>query len=254
MYRMFLFALCSVLVVSCLMGCVSKGVPGDEPDLIGEAAAEGAESSAPASPPPRPALSVSTTRTVTPQSIDGVQPAPAAEQPESSDNQMAATETGVTFYRLKVGDPVVINLRGIYPRDEVVEDIVDEEGNITIPLIGDIPAIGKSTSQLESEVRRLYIDGGYYRTITVSAVVPQRTYFIRGEIRGPGRFPIVSGVTLMQAIAAAGGYTEFANQRSVKLIRGGTTTTINMRDIDRNPERDIRLESGDIIVVDRSIL
>ncbi len=174
--------------------------------------------------------------------------------PEVVSVDPSVSGTGVTFYRFKSGDPVVIHLRGIYPKDEAVEDIIDEDGNLTIPLIGDIPAAGKSTSQLESDISRLYIDGGYYRTITVNVVMPSPFYFIRGEIRSPGRFPVVSGVTILQAIAAAGGYTEFAKQSSVQLIRGKTTTTINIRDIERNPERDIRLESGDVIVVGRSIL
>ena len=200
---------------------------------------------------PAPGLSLSMTRTVPTQDVQvvvAVVPDDPLELPTVS------AETGVTFYRLKVGDPVVVNLRGIYPRDEAVEDIVDEDGNVTLPLLGDVLASGKSTSQLESDIRRLYIDGGYYRTITVSVVMPSRTYFIRGEVRNPGRFPIMGSVTLMQAIAAAGGYNEFANPRNVKLIRAGTTTTINMRTVERNPDRDIRLESGDVIVVERSIL
>lgn len=178
----------------------------------------------------------------------------AAAVPEVEVSQPLTSDSGVTFYRFKSGDPVVVHLRGIYPKDEAVEDIIDEDGNITIPLVGDIPAVGKSTSQLEADITRHYIEGGFYRSITVNVVMPSPFYFIRGEIRSPGRFPVVSGVTILQAIAAAGGYTEFANQRSVQLIRGKTTSTINMRDIERNPERDIRLESGDVIVVSRSIL
>jgi polysaccharide biosynthesis/export protein VpsN len=196
----------------------------------------------------RPSLSMSASRTVPREDASISQTAEPKAQP------VASAETGITFYRFKSGDPVVIQLRGIYPKDESVEDIIDEDGNVTIPLIGDILAAGKSTSQLEAEIARLYIDGGYYRTITVTVVMPSPFYFIRGEIRLPGRYPVVSGVTILQAIAAGGGYTEFANPKSVKLIRGKTTTTLNMRDIERNPEKDVRLESGDVIVVDRSIL
>lgn len=196
----------------------------------------------------RPALSMSASRTVPEQDAAVTQSLAKNDQP------VASAETGVTFYRFKSGDPVVINLRGIYPKDETVEDIIDEDGNVTIPLIGDILAAGKSTSQLETEITRMYIDGGYYRNVTVTVILPSPFYFIRGEIRLPGRYQVVSGVTLLQAIAAGGGYTEFANPKSVKLIRGKTTTTINMREIERHPERDVRLESGDVIVVDRSIL
>lgn len=245
------------LAVTVLAGCVSRS-----PEASGDAAL--VEPSAPA----RPSLAMSMTRAGSdgtgaaattpvvppPPSAAAAAPAPVVTVVDPVSQPLASTETGVTFYRFKSGDPVVIHLRGIYPKDEAVEDIIDEDGNVTIPLIGDIPAAGKSTSQLEADITRLYIEGGYYRSITVNVVMPSPFYFIRGEIRSPGRFPVVSGVTILQAIAAAGGYTEFANQRNVQLIRGKTTTTINMRDIERNPERDIRLESGDVIVVNRSIL
>jgi len=226
-----------VLAGLSVTGCATSG-----PVAVPGAAASGSDA------PSKPSLSMSMTRTVPLEDVAVVQPGDPLEMP------LASMETGITFYRLKVGDPVVIHLRGIYPRDESVEDIVDEDGNVTIPLIGDVLAVGKSTSQLESDLRRMYIDGGYYRTITVSVVMPSRTYFIQGEIKNPGRFPVISGVTIMQAIAAAGGYNEFANPRNIKLIRGGTTTPVNMRTIERNPDQDIRLESGDVIVVPRSML
>lgn len=239
MFRSTLHFLFAVILMAGTAGCASSGRQGE-----GDAGSGSAM--------PLPTLTVSATRTVPQRDIDVAVPEAAAEVVE--EDQLVSVETGVTFYRFQVGDPIVIHLRGIYPKDEAVEDIVDEDGNVTIPLIGDIQAAGKSTSQLEADVTRMYVDGGYYRAITVNVLMPSRTYFIRGEIRNPGRFAIVSGVTIMQAIAAAGGYTEFASQRSIKLIRGGTTTTINMKSIEKNPEKDIRLESGDVIVVERSIL
>lgn len=232
-------AVAAMLVTGCFSRSPSSGIP-EEGEVVA----------------PRPSLSVSMSRGVSgsPAVASDAAPAPAVAPAPERTVQPAASDTGITFYRFKSGDPVVIYLRGIYPKDEAVEDIIDEDGNVTLPLIGDITAAGKSTSQLEADITRLYIDGGYYRTVTVNVVMPSPFYFIRGEVRAPGRFPVVSGVTILQAIAAAGGYTEFANPRKVQLIRGKTTTPVNMRDIERNPERDIRLESGDVIVVDRSIL
>jgi len=240
MARQFLHYL-FVLLLAVATGCTSSSGNADQGVSAGGST-------------PVPSFSVSATRTIPQRDLEVAMPGVGEITDVEVENPLVSVETGVTFYRFQVGDPIVIHLRGIYPKDEVVEDIVDEDGNVTIPLIGDILASGKSTAQLEADITRMYIDGGYYRVITVNVVMPSRTYFIRGEIRNPGRFAIVSGVTIMQAIAAAGGYTEFASQRSIKLIRGGTTTTINMKSIERNPEKDIRLESGDVIVVDRSIL
>jgi len=227
---MFVIAAC---LVSWTAGCASSGSGQNNGDGDGSL---------------RPTLSVSMTRNVPERDV--AEPLPSLED----DMPKVSTETGVSFYRIQVGDPIIINLRGIYPRDEKVEDVVDEDGNVTIPLVGDIQASGKSTSQFESDITRMYIDGGYYRSITVNVVIPSRTYFIRGEVKAPGRYQIVGGITIMQAIAAASGYTEFANQKKVKLIRGDKRIKINMRDIEKDPDKDIRLESGDVIVVDRSIL
>jgi polysaccharide biosynthesis/export protein VpsN len=178
----------------------------------------------------------------------------SSSRPEPARDDSGGQNRGESYsYLLQMGDPVVIHLRGIYPQDQEVEDIIDDNGNVTLPFLGDITAAGKSTSEIEADIRNRYISGGYYRNITISVVMPQRTYFIRGEVRAPGRFPVVGGLTMLQAIAAAGGYTEFANPRKINLIRGGRTITYNMRDIERSPEQDIRLESGDVIVVERSL-
>jgi len=253
MRRKFFTCIGILIVAAALSGCISRSVENTEN-------AESVDPSIPA----KPALSMSMSRVMSDTAIESTEtstspvvmtPITAAPVIEAGQSQQpVASESGVTFYRFKSGDPVVIHLRGIYPKDEAIEDIIDEDGNVTIPLVGDIPAAGKSTSQLEADITKYYIDGGYYRSITVNVVMPSPFYFIRGEIRSPGRFPVVSGVTILQAIAAAGGYTEFANQSTVQLIRGKTTTAINIRDIERNPDRDIRLESGDVIVVKRSIL
>jgi protein involved in polysaccharide export with SLBB domain len=202
-----------------------------------------------------PPLSMSATRGVVEAAPSATADTPPLAEPEQAmATPEAVVETVETYaYRLQVGDPVVIHLRGIYPRDEMIEDIVDDGGNVTLPHLGDIYALGKSTSQIEADIRKRYIDGKIYNTITVNVVMPQRTYFIQGEVRQPGRYQIVGGMTMMQAIAAAGGYTVFASPRKVILSRGGTKREINMRKVQRNPEEDIRLESGDVIVVERSM-
>ena len=237
-----------VPAVACLLisGCVRRSPA--TPDM---------EVDATSSPAAQPTFSLSMARNM------NTQPATSGVSPGADRNGSTASygketvgieERGATYsYLLQKGDPLVIHLRGIYPQDQEVEDIIDDNGNVTLPFLGDILAAGRPTSELESYIRDRYISGGYYRNITVSVVMPQRTYFIRGEVRAPGRFPVVGGLTMLQAIAAAGGYTEFANSKKVNLIRGGRTTTFNMRDIERRPEQDIRLESGDVIVVERSL-
>ena len=193
----------------------------------------------PASVPlPPPTLQVST-NTVAPR-------LPTAKIPDPTVASRAP-------YRLRQGDPVIIYLRGILPRDDQIEEIVDERGYVTLPYIDDVMALGRTSSELEREVQRIYIERQIYRSVTVNVVMPSQSYFVQGEVRQPQRYPLVTGVTVLQAIATAGGYTEFADPKRVNLTRGRDVKIINMRDVERNPQQDISVESGDVIRVPRSI-
>ena len=118
---------------------------------------------------------------------------------------------------MRPGDPIIITLRGIpgYPGGQQnIEGILDENGSINLPFLNFIEAAGKTASELEREILTRYVSEGYYRTLGVNIIIPTQSYFVRGEVRGPGRFPLTGGVTILQALAAAGGYTEFANKKS----------------------------------------
>ncbi len=155
-------------------------------------------------------------------------------------------------YRLRAGDPVVIQLRGI-PREDRFEFHVDAEGFIDLPFIPPIEATGKTASELQRAIHRSYLDEQIYRDVTVNVTIPAQNYFVRGEVRQPGRYPKISGLTALQAIASAGGYTEYANPRRINIIRDGVTTRHNARDMERNPELDVVIEAGDIIIVPRTM-
>ena len=169
----------------------------------------------------------------------------------SYDVSKAKSTKGVV-YRLHPGDHLIVYLRGI-PNEDMVEDVIDENGYITLSYINRILAAGKTPSELEQAIRKAYLDQKIYKDITVNVVVPSQSFFVRGEVRQPGRYPLMSGVTLLQAIAAAGGYTEFAYPRKVKVVRGETTFYVNMHDLEKHPEKDRAVEAGDVIVVPRSI-
>jgi len=154
-------------------------------------------------------------------------------------------------YILKPNDPIIINISG--PIEKQYEDIIDEQGNLNFTYIGEVMAAGKTGTQLEREIERLYLDNKIYKQLSVNIVVPTKFYFIRGNVRGPNRYPLIGRVTLMQAIAAAGGFNEFANPKKIILTRGDTTEEINFNDIQKNPARDRELLSGDSIYVPRSI-
>lgn len=167
---------------------------------------------------------------------------------DSSDDSGAL----VGLYSLQPLDPLFINLLGI-PNERVIETVVDEYGQITLPYIADpVQVSGLSVSELERQIQRIYVDGGIYRSVTVNVQTSAKSYFMEGEVNRPQEYPLNRRITLLQAIAAAGGYTDFADKKDVVITRRGENIKVNAKDIERNPELDISLEAGDRIKVDRT--
>jgi protein involved in polysaccharide export with SLBB domain len=165
-------------------------------------------------------------------------------------NAAVLPSTGGASYRLRSGDTLIIHLRTT--QLEQIESLVDENGDVKLPLIGTVHAAGLTASELENKIQKDYIEKKIYRYLTVHVLVPTRSYFVRGEVRGPGRFSLVGSVTVLQAIATAGGYTDFADLSDVRLTRGDKTVRLNAKEIERSPEKDLEVEAGDVIVVKRT--
>jgi polysaccharide export outer membrane protein len=129
--------------------------------------------------------------------------------------------------------------------------VIDDLGQVTLPLLGPIELASQTTSEAERKIERAYIDGGYYIRISVIVVAQEEEYFVRGEVRMPGRFPMRGDLRLTHAIAAAGGYTDFAKVTEIKIIRGEEVTVHNGKRIEQRREEDPMIRAGDVIVVPR---
>jgi protein involved in polysaccharide export with SLBB domain len=243
-----LFNLWMVLgVAHMLAGCASKPEPYvyEPPATSARAPISAIESTA--RQPERPAAGTSPRSGQPVEAERAAAPQRAALTGEAIDSGPASRS-----YRLRASDPVVVQLIGI-PEPLQLELVVDDAGEISLPYLDPIRAEGQTLSELQRAVQQAYIDGGIYRRITVNVVIPTQSYFVRGEVRQPGRFPLTGGITVLQAIAAAGGYTEFANPRRINIIRDGETRIENARQMEQNPEEDMLVRAGDVIVVPRSI-
>jgi len=96
---------------------------------------------------------------------------------------------------------------------------VDSTGNISMPLIGAVPASGRSTRALEQEIAGR-LRGGFFRDPSVSVEVDiYRPFFIMGEVLTAGQFPYVNGMTVQTAVAIAGGFSPRANRWSFEVTR-----------------------------------
>jgi len=152
------------------------------------------------------------------------------------------------------GSRVSIYLRGI-PTPEEVKEVVDELGSVSLPLVGLIDIAGLTTAEAERKVRNEYVARGFYKDINVIVVAEEDEYFVRGEVKREGRYPLSGDLTLMQAITTAGGFTEYARTSRIKIIRKGKEPEFyHWGRIEDRREPDPPIEPGDIIVVPRSIV
>jgi polysaccharide export outer membrane protein len=158
----------------------------------------------------------------------------------------------VGLYQLQPLDPLQISLLGI-PEEKALDMIIDEQGKITLPYIDKpVTAAGKTTSELERDIQRIYTEGQIYRSITVNVLTSAKTYYMEGEVKRPQEYSINRRITLLQAIAAASGYTEYANKKNVTITRNGQVIKVNAKKLEEHPEWDIPVEAGDRIKVNRS--
>ena len=96
---------------------------------------------------------------------------------------------------------------------------VGQSGRVSLPLIGDVPAGGATTETLAQRIKTKFASA-YLRDPDVTVEInAYRPFFVLGEVRTPGQFAYVPGITAETAIAMAGGFSDRANKRTVRVSR-----------------------------------
>jgi protein involved in polysaccharide export with SLBB domain len=163
-------------------------------------------------------------------------------------------ETGGSQRRpLKKSDAVSISIHDI-PSPMELRAVIDDRGSVNLPLIGEIKIEGRTASEAQRMIERAYITGGYYKKINVNVVAESPEYFIRGEVEHQGKYPLSPDLTLLRAITEAGGYTEYADHRDVKILRGDDASFYDAKKIEDRKADDPLIKPGDIIVVGRKMI
>ncbi|HVH37973.1 MAG TPA: polysaccharide biosynthesis/export family protein [Sphingomicrobium sp.] len=135
---------------------------------------------------------------------------------------------------------------------------VDLAGNISMPLIGEVRAVDLTTAQLDSELTRR-LGEKYLENPDISVGIKEsttRVVTVDGAVNKAGAYPALGPISLMQAVALAGGATQDANTRRVAVFRqiGGKrqAAAFDLTSIRRGEMEDPRIYSGDIVIVDGS--
>ena len=151
------------------------------------------------------------------------------------------------------GDTFLVNFTDLPMPVQPIQDRVKEDGTITLLQNQTFVAAGKTRRQLETEIRARYVPN-FFAAMTVQ-VVPafqSQFYYVGGEVKAPGQHVYLSRTTMLQAIQAAGDFTDFANRRKVRLTRAdGHTFIINCQKARSNPDLDLLVLPNDRIDVYR---
>lgn len=146
--------------------------------------------------------------------VSGTASSASAQQRQSAASPSGAYMLGPTDrVRLKVyGEP---DITGEYE--------VDANGNVSVPLAGQVKAAGMTTKQLERNITSALAKGIVRDPRVNVEMVAYRPFYILGEVKKSGEYPYRVGITVLDAVATAGGYTYRANEGKVYLRRSGST-------------------------------
>jgi polysaccharide export outer membrane protein len=171
----------------------------------------------------------------------------AADPPSRADTSPVLGE-----YRLGAGDKLRIE---VYKDTQLSQSVqIRPDGKITLPLVGDIDATDRTPLELRDQITKSLRE---YMTNPVVTVIVQEAVssvvFITGEVAKSGPVQIHGPLNIVQALAMAGGFSEWANKKDIRILRQGPaglqTLHFNYQDAIDGETRPIYLKAGDTVVV-----
>jgi polysaccharide export outer membrane protein len=155
-------------------------------------------------------------------------------------------------YRLGAGDLLKI---AVFDHDELsVEARISQSGNITFPLIGQVPVAGLSTRDAELLLARRLIEGGFIKQPQVSVLVSEyqsQKVSVMGQVAKPGQYPLDASKKVLDALALAGGVLNDTAAEDVTLVRAdGSRVVIDLKKLfDGDPAVNLVVQDGDTVFV-----
>ncbi len=139
--------------------------------------------------------------------------------------------------------------------------VIRPDGKVSLPLIGDVQASGLTADQLASDIAERFKSFKENPSVSVNVVEVNSYYvFVVGEVNTPGKLPLKSYTTILQALSLAGGFTQFASRNDIQVVRNLINAEGVIKEL-RIPLRyddliseeggvyNITLQSGDTIVI-----
>lgn len=184
------------------------------------------------------------------QPSGGGDPAPVAIAPF---DPALTPVTGGGIDEIRVGEKLTIIFSDTPPPGMPAHEVtVSSDGTISLPYNQSLKVSGKPRFQVQQEIRSIYVPS-YYKQMSVTIRAEDRFFTVGGEVRNPSRQLFVGTMTVLKAIAAVGGFTEFADKRRVDIIRSnGNKEKVDAIKAQENPQQfDLQIYPGDQIYVHR---
>jgi polysaccharide biosynthesis/export protein VpsN len=171
-------------------------------------------------------------------------------------NPLILGDTGST---LRIGDYITIAFTDIpvgpatttMTREQRIR--IPDDGTIVLPYNVRVQAAGRSTSQLESEIRAKYVPD-LFQSLTAMVTPEARFYYVGGEVKLPGKQAYVGNVTVLRAIETAGGFTDFARKSNIEVRRSnGKVEHVNWKRARKKSSLDLDIFPNDHVIVPRGL-
>jgi protein involved in polysaccharide export with SLBB domain len=158
---------------------------------------------------------------------------------------------------IRVGDKITIRLSGVPDEANegyIIEVQIPPSGEVTVPLLTQaFPAIGRTAGDLAADITQAYKTQRIYTSPNVTVVPEERYVNVGGDVRQPSRVIYTPDLTMLGAINACGGFTDYANRRVVRILRGQQVMQVDATKAARTPGADPPLFAGDQIYVPRTM-
>ena len=180
--------------------------------------------------------------------------APAAEAPHE---QVTAAATRTHNNNYVIGDDDLLEIN-VWKEQDLCRTIpVRSDGKISLPLVGEVQAAGRTPVQLEEDITSRLRNFITEPAVTVMVQkINSLKFNVMGEVIKPGAYPLTTSMTVVDAIATAGGFRDFAKKKAIYVLHttaDGKETRVKFNYSDfvkgNDPQQNVRLQPGDTVVV-----
>ena len=187
-----------------------------------------------------------------PASVSGSQPSPKNADPEKIPSKAEVSTPVESPDAFILGPEDVIYIRVMHEPDLTGPQDIRPDGMVTMQLIGELKAAGKTPAQLAFEIRKKLLETMRNPEVTVQLTkVNSRKFTIQGEVNRPGTFTFSTPITVLEALVNGQGFRDFANLKKIYILRKGQKLSFNYKAVShgKRMEENIVVENGDQIFV-----